>query len=59
MFYILNTEQVSLIGTELLVGLLGWGARELPFGSAHTPHHPPTPSPQCYYKLLLSQPDQP
>lgn len=52
MFYILNTEQVSLIGTELLLGLLGWRARELPFSSA-------PPPPCCYYKLLLSQPNQP
>lgn len=44
MFYILNIEQASLIGTELLLGLLGWRARELPFGST---------SPPCYYYELL------
>lgn len=51
MFYILNIEQASLIGTELLLGLLGWRARELPFASASPPHY--------YYELLLTQPDQP
>lgn len=51
MFYILNIEQASLIGTELLLGLLGWRARELPFASASPPRY--------YYELLLTQPDQP
>lgn len=52
MFYILNIEQASLIGTELLLGLLGWRARELPFASA-------SPPPRYYYELLLTQLDQP